>query len=159
VGLSAIRLLPMVVALLPVIKTPGTPNSRLLLPAHFTAVSMWVEGLRLAPHVSRDYRIPFCNGIGVGMVSAAAAATAAGFYLAAQLPVLFGAALLCLTPLSFLMSIARNSRVLSDRLALAFGLTLAPVLAAYDLGLDLMWTGLIGGTVAYGLHRLREALR
>jgi predicted branched-subunit amino acid permease len=159
VGLSGVRLLPMVVALLPLIKTPQTPNWRLVLPAHFTAVSMWVEGLRLAPHVPRGQRIAFCNGIGAGMVVAAVVATAAGFLLAAQLPVLFGAALLCLTPLSFLMSIARNSRMLSDRLALLFGLVLAPVLASHDVGLDLMWTGAIGGTLAYAVYRVREALR
>ena len=159
VSLSAVRLLPMVVALLPVIKGARTSNWQLLVPAHFTAVSMWVEGLRLAPRVPREYRIPFCNGISVCMVAAATAATGVGFYLAAQLPVLFGAALLCLTPLSFLMSIARNSRILSDRLALAFGLVLAPMLAAYEIGLDLMWTGLAGGTLAYALHRLREAVR
>jgi predicted branched-subunit amino acid permease len=159
VGLSGVRLLPMVVALLPVIKTPQTSNWRLILPAHFTAVSMWVEGLRLAPNVPQAQRVAFCNGIGVGMVTAAVGATAAGFLLAAQLPLLFGAALLCLTPLSFLMSIARNSRVLSDRLALLFGLTLAPVLAIYGVRLDLMWTGMIGGTLGYAVYRLREAMR
>jgi hypothetical protein len=57
------------------------------------------------------------------------------------------------------MSIARNSRVLSDRLALLFGLTLAPVLAIYGVRLDLMWTGMIGGTLGYAVYRLREAMR
>src|SRR5204863_156972 len=31
--------------------------------------------------------------------------------------------------------------------------------AAQKIGLDLMWTGLIAGTMAYGVHRLREARR
>ena len=157
VGLSALRLLPMVVALLPVIKTVRTPNWHLILPAHFTAVSMWIEGLRLAPTLPPEHRIAFCNGIGAGMVTAAILATATGFYLAAQLPLLFAAALLGLTPMSFVMSIARNSRMLSDRLALAFGLGIAPVLAAYEVDLDVMWTGMIGGTLAYAIHRFREA--
>src|SRR5712691_612308 len=47
VGLSSVRLLPMVVALLPLIRDRDTRDRDLLLPAHFTAASMWVESLRL----------------------------------------------------------------------------------------------------------------
>src|SRR4051812_15548078 len=45
VGLSSVRLFPMVVPLLPLIKTPTPRYRELLLPAHLTAVSMWVEAL------------------------------------------------------------------------------------------------------------------
>jgi hypothetical protein len=47
--------------------------------------------------------------------------------------------------------------VLADWLALGFGIVLAPLLAAWHVGFDLLWTGLVGGSVAYGLHRWREA--
>ena len=53
VTLSAMRLLPMVVALLPLIRRPGRGMGELLLPTHFTSVSMWVESLRLLPAVER----------------------------------------------------------------------------------------------------------
>jgi predicted branched-subunit amino acid permease len=159
VGLSAVRLLPMVVALLPILKVPDTRNWRLLGPAHFTAVSMWIEGLRLAPKVARENRVAFCNGIGTGMLTVAATASVVGFYLAAQLPPLLSAVLLFLTPLSFVTSITRNSKLLVDRLALAFGLVGAPLLALWGIGLDLMWTGIVGGSVAYLLHRLYAAMR
>ena len=69
IGLTGIRLLPMVVALLPTLKTPRTRTVDLILPAHFTAVSMWVEALRLTPQIPRERRIPFCNGLGSGMIS------------------------------------------------------------------------------------------
>jgi hypothetical protein len=38
-----------------------------------------------------------------------------------------------------------------------FGLILGPLLAIFDIGLDLMWTGVVGGSLAYIVHRLREA--
>jgi hypothetical protein len=57
------------------------------------------------------------------------------------------------------MSSARNSRTLLDGLAFALGLVVGPVVAAQQIGLDLMWTGLIAGTGAYLVHRLREARR
>src|SRR5260221_13213306 len=66
VTLSAIRLFPMVVALLPLLRGPNTRLRDLLLPTHFTAVSMWVESLRLLPTVPYEYRIAFCNGLSVG---------------------------------------------------------------------------------------------
>jgi len=34
------------------------------------------------------------------------------------------------------------------------GLLLAPLFTYFQIGLDLMWTGVIGGTLAYATHRL-----
>jgi predicted branched-subunit amino acid permease len=159
VGLSSVRLLPMVVALLPMLKGPGVRSWKLLLPAHFTAVSMWVEALRLLPQQPREGRVAYCNGLGTGYLITASTATVTGFYLAAKLPTLLSAALLFLTPIAFLMSTLRSSRMLVDRLALGFGLVLGPLFAWWQLGLDLMWSGIAAGTAAYLVHRFREALR
>jgi predicted branched-subunit amino acid permease len=159
VGLSAVRLLPMVVAMLPMIKRPGVGTWKLVLPAHFTAVSLWVEAMRVLPAIPREGRIAFCNGLGTGYGAVAPLATVTGYYLAAKLPPLMSAALLFLTPLAFLMSTLRNARMLVDRLALGLGLVLAPLFAFYQIGLDLMWSGIAAGTLAYLVHRFREALQ
>jgi hypothetical protein len=47
--------------------------------------------------------------------------------------------------------------MLVDRLALVFGLILGPILSALDVGLEIMWTGVVGGTAAYAVHRFQEA--
>jgi hypothetical protein len=120
---------------------------------------MWVESLRLLPAMAPQFRIPFCNGLASGFMSIAMTCGAIGYYLAAGMPPLFAAGLSFLTPMSFLYSTARNSRELLDYCAFAFGVALGPLLAWYQVGLDLMWTGVIGGAVAYGIHRLREAVR
>jgi predicted branched-subunit amino acid permease len=159
VGLSGMRLLPMVVALMPLLKTPATRARELIVPAHFTAISMWIESLRLLPKLPRAARIPFANGIGTSLMAGAVVASIIGFQLAQALPSLLVAALLFLSPMSFLISAVRNARVTADRVALVVGLVLAPLLAWRGVELDLMWTGLIGGGVAYAAHRLREALR
>jgi predicted branched-subunit amino acid permease len=159
VGLSGVRLLPMVISLLALIKRPDTRARDLVLPAHLTAVSMWVEALRLLPVTPREQRIAFSNGLGIAFVVAALAGTLIGFYLAASLPALLTAGLLFLTPMSFLISTVRNSKHLVDRLALVLGLGLGPLLAYEQIGLDLLWTGAIAGSAAYGVHRLREAWR
>jgi predicted branched-subunit amino acid permease len=159
VGLSGVRLLPMVVSLLPILRTPQTRQRDLILPAHFTAVSMWVESMRIAPQVEPKHRIAFCNGLGTGYGSSALIATVIGYYLAARLPLLMTAGLLFLTPLSFLISVVRNSRVLIDRLALVLGLVIGPALAYRNVDLDILWAGVGGGTLAYAAHRMRESLR
>ncbi|HMA55720.1 MAG TPA: AzlC family ABC transporter permease [Pseudolabrys sp.] len=158
VTLSAVRLFPMVVALMPMLRGPGTRLRDLLLPTHFTSVSMWVESLRLLPGIAHEWRIPFCNGVSTGYMATAAIFGFVGFYLAAGLPPLLAGGLLFLTPMSFLMSTARNAHMMVDKLGLIFGLMLGPLLTALDIGLDLMWTGLIGGTLAYLVHRAREAM-
>jgi predicted branched-subunit amino acid permease len=159
VGLSGVRLLPMVVSLLALIERPDNRARDLILPSHFTAVSMWVEALRLLPTIAREERIVFSNGLGAAFMVAALGGTLIGFYLAASLPALLTAGLLFLTPMSFLISAARNSKLLVDRLALCLGLVVGPLMAYEGVGLDLMWTGIFAGSAAYGVHRLREAWR
>ena len=159
VTLSAIRLFPMVVALMPLLRGPKTRTRDLLLPAHFTAVSMWVESLRLLPGMPHQRRIPFCTGLSVGYMGTAVVFGFVGYYLAAGLPVLLAATLLFLTPMSFLISTANNARMMVDRLAFVLGLVLGPAFAYFAIGLDLMWTGLVGGTLAYLVHRFREAMQ
>ena len=159
VGLSAIRLFPMVVALLPLLRGPETRTRDLLLPTHFTSVSMWVESLRLLPGMPRERRIAFCNGLSVGYMGTAVSFGFVGYYLAAGLPPLFAGTLLFLTPLSFLISTARNAKAMVDRLALLLGLVIGPLLTIWHVGLDLMWTGMVGGSLAYGFYRLRQAAR
>ena len=158
VSLSGVRLFPMVVALLPLIREPK-PRPRvvpLLLPAHFTSVSMWVESLRLLPEIAREQRLAFCNGLSVGYIGTAVSFGFVGYYLAAGVPPLIAAALLFLTPISFLMSTVRNSKQFIDRLAFALGLIIGPLLAYYDVRLDLLWTGVACGLLAYAFHRLRR---
>jgi len=159
VSLSGIRLLPMVVALLPLLRGKGTRGRDLLLPTHFTSISMWIESLRLLPQMPHERRIVFCNGLSVAYMATAVISGFIGFYLAAGLPTLFAGALLFITPMSFLVSTTRNARALLDRVALAAGLVIGPILAYWRVELDLMWTGVIGGAAAYGVHRVREALR
>src|SRR5262249_9145982 len=118
VGLSGVRLMPMVVSLLPLVKDKDTPTRALIVPAHLTAVSMWIEAQGLLPAVPREQRLAFINGLGLAFMVAAQLGTCGGYYLAVALPPLLTAAVLFLTPMSFLISTTRNCRVLADWLAL-----------------------------------------
>jgi predicted branched-subunit amino acid permease len=155
VTMSAVRLFPMVVSVLPLMRTPQTKRRELILAAHFTAVTLWVECHRFLPQVPRERRIAFVHGLGTGLLFISLCANTAGFLLAANLSRTLGAAILLLTPLAFLLSTARNSKEIADVLALVLGLALYPVAALMDSGLDILISGVGAGTIAYGVHRLR----
>src|SRR6202163_1269963 len=158
VTVSAIRLFPMVVSVLPMMRTPQTKRRQLVLATHFIAVTLWVECFRLLPQVPRERRIAFTHGLGVGLCSVCLVATTLGYGLAANLPQLFGAAILLLTPLAFLLSTARNCRQLADVLALVLGLALFPLARLLHTRADILISGVSAGTIAYGVHwwRARE---
>jgi len=153
---SAIRLFPMVVSVLPLMRSPTTKRRELFFAAHLTAVTLWVECHRFLPQVPRERRIAFVNGLGFGLVSVCLTANTIGYFLAANLTQTLGAAILLLTPLSFLFSTARNSREVADVVALALGVVLYPLAATMNSGLDILVSGLAAGTIAYGVHWWRE---
>jgi hypothetical protein len=154
---SAVRLFPMVVAVLPMMRTPQTKRRQLVLVAHFTAVTLWVECYRFLPHVPRERRIAFVHGLGSGLALIGLVATAIGYVLAANLTQTFGSAILLLTPLAFLFSTARNSKELADGLALGLGLALYPLASLLDSGLDILISGVAAGTIAFVVHKWRES--
>ncbi len=156
VTVSAIRLFPMVVAVLPMMRTPKTRRRDLVLVAHFTAVTLWVECYRFLPHVPRDRRIAFVHGLGSGLALIGLVATVIGYELAANLTQTFASAILLLTPLSFLFSTARNSKELADVLALGLGLAFYPLASLLDNGLDILISGVAAGTIAFLVHKWRE---
>src|SRR6202048_1060703 len=89
VTVSAIRLFPMVVSVLPMLRTPQTKRRQLVLATHFIAVTLWVECFRLLPQVPRERRVAFVHGLGVGLLLVCSVAPATGYGLAANLPQLF----------------------------------------------------------------------
>jgi hypothetical protein len=105
--------------------------------------------------VPRERRIAFIQGLGCGLVSVSLVANTTGYMLAANLSQLFAAAILMLTPLSFLFSTARNCREPADVVALVLGLALFPVATLLNSGLDILISGVASGTIAYGVHRVR----
>jgi hypothetical protein len=156
VTVSAIRLFPMVVAVMPMLRTPQTKRRQLILVAHFTAVTLWVECYRFLPQVPRERRIAFVHGLGCGLTAIGLCATVIGYELAANLSQTLASAILLLTPLAFLFSTARNSRELADILALGLGLALYPLAALLNSGLDILVSGVVAGSIAFCVHKWRE---
>ncbi len=153
VTLTAVRLLPMTVALVPVIRDERTPLWQQLVLSHLVAVTVWVMALRELPQMPRPARVPFLAGLGTGLLPTVLAFAAAGHVIAGAVPGPLAAGLMFLTPIYFLLSMVAAARERLDGMAIGTGLALGPIFYVYAPGFDLLLTGLVGGSLAYGLSR------
>jgi predicted branched-subunit amino acid permease len=157
VALTAIRLLPMTVALMPLLK--GDKSSwRQVLAVHFIAVTAWIEGMRRLPTIPQPLRLAYFIGLGTSFVGATLAGAAFGFLLAGAVPSILAAALLFMTPVYFFVSLLATARGGVDYIALALGSMLGPVFYVLVPGFDLLLGGIVGGTVAYFSGKYRRRL-
>src|SRR5690606_8114211 len=65
VALSAVRLLPMTMAIVPILKGSRTPRWVMFALSHFVAVTAWVAGLRGLPRVVPERRAAWFAGVGL----------------------------------------------------------------------------------------------
>ena len=155
--LAAVRFLPMVVSLLPRVRSARTGLWSQLLASHLIAVTVWVETMRRGPGLPVEARMPFMYGFGLSCVAIATGMTFAGYWLAGSLPGPVAAALLFISPIYFVVSLARGAREAMDWAALWLGLILAPVMQSFvGGGLDLLATGAVAGGLAYLVRRWRQ---
>lgn len=157
VGLSSIRLLPMAVAILPEMRTSKTRKSTLYVLSHFVAITAWVMALERFRVIPKTYRTAFFGGMGGTFLVVNAALVAVTFELADSLPPLLAAALIFITPLYFLFSLWGSARERESHLAMGIGLALTPFFHWFAPQMDILLTGIVGGTLAFAAGRLARS--
>lgn len=159
VALSSIRLMPMVVALVPEMRTVHTRKWVLYLLSHFVAVTSWVIALERFPGVPRKMRTSFYAGLGSTLVLGNMGVVAIVFLIAERLPPAVSAALFMLTPMYFLTSLWGSARERAGHVAMVLGLGLGPLFHILVPEFDLLAAGILGGAAAYGYHQLSRSRR
>ena len=154
VALSAIRFVPMIAAWVPLVRSERVPRWRILAMSHFCSVTPWVFAMLRLPKVPAEARLVYFAGFALTLGAACTIITGAAYLLAGAMPPVIAALMFFLTPLYFVTALTASSRLAAERLALALGLVLGPVFRLSGLPLDLVWSGLIGGTLAYAGHRI-----
>ncbi|MDF1609974.1 AzlC family ABC transporter permease [Hoeflea sp. YIM 152468] len=153
VSLSSIRLMPMVAALIPEIRTSRTPTWLLLLLSHFIAITAYVFTMERIRDVPRVHRVAFFAGFGITVTSANIVLVAVIYSTVANLPAMVAGALFFLTPVYFLTSIWASTRERAGHIAMIFGLALGPVFHQLAPELDILYAGIVGGTLAFAADR------
>jgi predicted branched-subunit amino acid permease len=149
VMLTAIRLLPMTVTVMPLLRGPATRRWQYALASHFVAITGWAEAYRRLPHLPDRLRMAYFLGMGSALITSLLIGTILGYLVASIVPPLLTSALLFMTPMYFAMSLVLNARQSMDWWALGAGAVLGPIMFIAAPGFDLLLTGLIGGTIAF----------
>lgn len=157
VALTNLRLMPMVMTLLPQLRTPGVPRWKLFVAAHFIAVTSWVIGMQHCPRLPAEKRLHFFFGVSSGLLLAGMLGTAAGYLASGSVPGPVALGLVFLNPVYFLLilmpqSLANRPQVLS----LAFGAILGPAFHLLSRDWGLLATGLVAGSLAFWLGGRRH---
>lgn len=154
VTLSAMRLMPMVAALVPEIRTKKTPTWLLLILSHFVAITAWVYTMQKIDTIPREGRIAYFAGMAGTLCVANIVIVAIVYNLVPELPTVVAAALFFLTPIYFLTSLWASARERVIHIAMVLGLFSAPVFHRISAEFDILYAGIIGGTVAFAIDRL-----
>lgn len=162
VTLSSIRLMPMVAALVPEIRSSRTPTWLLLILSHFVAITAWVFAMERVQSVPRERRIVFFAGFGITLVLANMLLVAVAYPFVAEFPPIAAGCLFFLTPVYFLASIWSSARHPVIYVALVAGLVTGPVFYWLAPEFDILLAGVGGGTLAWlveGNWRRRKEAR
>jgi predicted branched-subunit amino acid permease len=157
VSLASFRMAPMVAALVPEIKDKKSSSIILLLLSHFVAITAWVYTLKRVSDIPRGGRIPFFAGLGMTLTAVNSLLVFCLYGIVSDLPPLAAGTLYFLTPMYFVMSIWESSRQRVMHWSLILGIILEPLFHWLTPQLDILATGLVGGTVAYLADRLFRA--
>ncbi|WP_331374177.1 AzlC family ABC transporter permease [Sinorhizobium chiapasense] len=153
VTLSSVRLMPMVAALVPELRTPKTPTWLLLVLSHFIAITAWVFAMEHVQQVPRAHRATFFAGFGITLVAANMTLVAVVYSLVADFPPIIAGCLFFLTPVYFLTSIWSSARHRVVYLALVVGLVAGPLFYWLLPEFDILLAGVGGGTLAWFVER------
>ncbi len=159
VGLSSLRLMPMVISLMPDLRGPRTRKRTLLFLSHFVAITAWVVSVERLPNIPRRYRTAFFGGFGVLLTVVNTLAVALAFNLMGQLPALVTGALAFLTPVYFLTSLYGSARDLTGRLALFLGMVAIVPANWFFPEFDILVAGIAAGLASLAIGHLAARRR
>ncbi|RFZ86685.1 branched-chain amino acid ABC transporter permease [Shinella sp. WSJ-2] len=162
VTLSSVRMMPMVAALIPEIRTSRTPTWLLLIVSHFVAITAWVFAMEHVRDVPRSGRVAFFAGFGMTLTTVNILLVGLVYGAVSEFPPIVSGCLFFLTPVYFLASIWVSARHRVIYWALGIGLALGWLFAVIAPEYDILLAGIIGGTLAWWVERMlrrKEAAR
>ena len=156
VALASVRLMPMVMAQMPLLKTKHTSKWTLFFLSHFIAVTSWVFFQERYKDVPKAARVMFFAGFAITLSTTCTILVGITYILAGTFPPILAAALFFLTPIYFLTSLWRTALLLSDKWAMVLGLILGPLFHLILPDVDILLAGGIGGVAAYVIYRVQK---
>ena len=159
VALVNARLLPMTIVVMPLLRAPGRPRWQYYLAANWVAVTGWAAQMRHGPGLPPEQRLSFFGGFAAVLWISTLFGTAAGYFLAGNVPPAVSLGLVFLNPIYFMLVFAAEWRQRARALALVIGAVAGPILHLLSPDWGLLATGFLAGSAAFALDRLMDGRR
>jgi predicted branched-subunit amino acid permease len=150
-SITAARFMPMTLTVMPHFDRRHR-TGLLYLVVHFLAMTSWAVAMRDFPKIKPEFRRPYFTGFSMLCWCTTLPGSTIGYLMAGSVPTPIKLALIFLNPLFFLLNFT-EVRQTSHRLAIAFGGLIGPLAYLVYPDYSLLAAGLIGGSLAYAIHR------
>ena len=151
VWLVNVRLYPMSVSLIPLLKDESQPRWKYYLSCHFLAVSSWLIMKNRYQSIDQKYRIDFWIGIGIGTWGTAILSTLVGYFLSEYLNKDMMIGLAIVNPVYFMCMMIGAIKNRSIGLSVLLGAILGPLFFLVSPEWSILYGGLLAGTLAFFL--------
>ncbi len=152
-SLANARFFPMVVSFIPSMIRNRTSFPKLVLYAQLLSINSWAVCLRKFPEIDPGYRQLYFIVFAISILTAAIAGTLLGYYASAVLSDAFVLGLIFLSPLFFALILSAVPGA-GERASLFLGCLVVPLVHRYFPSVDLLITGVVGGSLGYYLGRI-----
>ena len=155
-SLANARFMPMVVSFIPAMSRGGAGLGRQLLDAQLLSINSWAVCLREFPAIEATHRHLYYRTFAGSILFAAVVGTLAGFYGAFILPAALVLGLIFTSPLFFALVLSAT-KGLEERLSMLAGCAIVGLAHWLLPSVDLLVTGLVGGSLGFALGRFWKA--
>jgi len=149
VTLTSVRLLPMAVTFMPLVRAPGTPRWLYYLAANWVAVTTWAFAMRDCPRMPAEQRLPYFMGFSCTLWGVTLVTTGIGFVLAGIVPLPVTLGLVFINPIYFMLMTAADVRSRARILAVVLGAAGGPAFYLLTPDWSLLLAGVGAGTLGF----------
>ena len=147
-SLANARFMPMVVSFVPAMARGGSSLWRQLLDAQMLSINSWAVCLREFPGIEPEWRPLYYRTFASFILGAAVVGTLLGYYGAVILPGVIVLGLIFTSPLFFALVLATTPGR-AERLSMLAGCGIVPVAGHFYPSVDLLITGVLGGSLGF----------
>ena len=154
-SLANARFLPMVVSFVPPLSRGRAGLAGMSLDAQLLSINSWAMCLREFPGIEPEFRHRYYITFASCILLAAVIGTLAGYHGAVLLPAAIVLGLIFVSPLFFALVLS-SVQESAQRWSMLLGCASIPVTHALLPSVDLLLTGLVGGSVGFAIGRVRR---
>jgi len=155
-SLANARFLPTVVSFMPTLARQRASLPRMLLDAQLLSINSWAMCMREFPQIDATFRHRYYVTFASSILLAAVAGTLLGYHSSTLLPAALVLGLIFVSPLFFALVLSAVPRR-TERISMLLGCAIIPAAHYLWPEMDLLITGLIGGSVGFALGKRRES--